>query len=158
MKKRTKIILGSVAGLVLIAVAAVLILAARLDGIVRAVVEREGSSQLKLATTLGAADVSILGGSVTLNELAIANPEGYQDPHIFELGQVNVAVGYSELMGDPVRIRDININSPRLVIERGEQGLAQLNLRDMLSQLETSSSESETAPMENAMNLLPSDA
>lgn len=155
MKKTTKIILASAGGLVLVVVVVLLVLVARLDGIVRSTVEREGSAQLKLATTLGAADVSILGGSVTLDDLAIANPKGYQDPHIFQLGQINVAVSYGELMDDPVRIRDININSPRLVIERGGQGLrdlARINLRDMLGQLE-SGGESETRLVITRLNV-----
>lgn len=138
MKK--KIILGSIAGVVVIVVAAVLIVVARLDGIVKSTVEREGTAQLKLATTLDNANVSILAGSLTLDELTIANPEGYSAPHIFELGQVNVDVSYGELMDDPVRVQSININSPRLVIERGGAGLSELgkiNLRELLAGLET---------------------
>ena len=155
MKKKTRIILGAAAALVLVVVIALLVLVARLDGIVRTTVEREGSSQLKLATTLRDADVSILGGSVTLDELAIANPQGYVDPHIFQLGQISVTVSYGELMDDPVRIRDININSPRLVIERGGAGLgdlAKINLRDMLSQLE-SGTENQTRLVISRLNV-----
>src|SRR5690606_24748899 len=104
----------------------------------------EGTAQLSLATTLGDADVSIFGGSLTLDDLAIANPDGYKSPVLFELGQVNVGVNYGDLMDNPVRVRDININSPRLVIERSAEGLANINLRDLMARLDTSSEEPTT--------------
>lgn len=153
MKK--KIILISIGSVLVLVVAVVLILVARLDGIVKGTVEREGTAQLDLATTLRDADVSIFGASLTLDELAIANPEGYQAPHLFELGQVNVGVSWGDLMSEPVRIRTININSPTLVIERsgeGLQDLGKINLRELLARLDTSS-ESSTKLLIDQLNV-----
>ena len=142
-----KIILISVGVVVLLLVVGVFVVFSRIDSIVKGTVEREGTSQLDLATTLQDADVSIFGGSLTLDELAIANPEGYSAPVMFELGQVNVGVSYGELMDEPVRVRNIHINSPRLVIERSGEGLANLakiNLRDLMERLDTESEEPTT--------------
>ena len=142
-----KIILISLGVVVLLVVVGVAVVFSRIDSIVRTTVEREGTAQLDLATTLQDADLSLFGGSLTLDKLAIANPEGYSAPVIFELGQVNVDVSYGELMDEPVRIGNISINSPRLVIERGAGGLDQLariNLRDLMDRLDTSSDEPTT--------------
>src|SRR5688500_7526493 len=134
-----KIILISVGVVLLVVVVGVVVLLARIDGIIKSTVEREGTTQLDLATTLQDADLSIFGGSLTLNELAIANPEGYSSPVMFELGQVNVGVSYGDLTDEPVRVKTISINSPRLVIERSGEGLANLakiNLRDLMENLD----------------------
>ena len=140
MSKTKKIVLIAVASLAVVLVLGAFIVLSRIDGIVRSTVEREGTNQLSLATTLADADVSLFGGSLTLDKLAVANPEGYAAPEILELGQLNVGVGYGDLLGEPVRVRQINVTSPRLTIERsgeGIRGLTNLNVRDLLKNLET---------------------
>ena len=141
MKRPMKITLGVAAAVLVLLVAGAAVLLARLDGIVKQTVEREGTAQLRLATALDDADVSLLGGTVTLDGLTIANPEGYAAPNLFELGQVSVAAGVGDLTDDPVRVRRITVNSPSLTIERASVGdLAdqlRLNLQDLLDNLET---------------------
>ncbi|MEM7808776.1 MAG: AsmA family protein [Planctomycetota bacterium] len=145
MKRPLKIIAFAFGSLVLLLVVGLVIVAGRLDGIVERVVETEGTKQLSVETLLGDADVSILGGSLTLTDLSIDNPEGYSSDHLFEMGQVSAKVGFAGLTGDPVRIESIDINSPTLTIERGSAGgLAEqlrLNLRDLLANLEMSDEE-----------------
>ena len=135
-----KIILISLAVIVVLIVVGIVVVAYRIDGIVRQTVEREGTNQLDLTTTLANADVGLFSGSLTLDELAVANPEGYSAPRLLELGQIHVGVSYGQLTGDPVRIKSVTINSPRLTIERGGQGLAdlaKLNIRDLMDRLDT---------------------
>ena len=151
MKRPAKIALGVVAAVVVLVIAGVAVLLGRLDGIVESTVEKEGTNQLSLATALDGADVSIFGGSLALDGLTIANPEGYVAPNLFEMGQVSVGVGWSGLTNDPLTIDAIDINSPLLVIERGGDGggLAEqlrLNLRDLLDRIETDP-DSETTKM-----------
>ena len=141
MKRPLKIALGVLAAVVVLLIVGVAVFFTRLDSIVKQTVEREGTAQLDLATTLADADVSVLGGTLTLDGLTVANPPGYAAPNLFELGQVNVGVGYRDLTGDPVRIDSVDINSPSLVIERsgGEGGLVEQlrsNLQDLLDRLD----------------------
>ena len=49
--------------------------------------QTQASSSLNLTTTLGAAHLSILGESLTLDNLAIASPKGFTAPHMFDLGK-----------------------------------------------------------------------
>jgi len=88
-----------------------------LDRIVRHTVETQATAQLNLKTELGGAHVSLLGGSVNLNRLTIASPEGFQAQQMFSLGQADVAAKVSELRDDPVRVSNITLNQPKLVIE-----------------------------------------
>ena len=140
MSKTKKIILIAVAAVLVLVIGGVAVVASRLDGIVRGTVEKEGTSQLSLATTLQDADVSLFGGNVTLDKLAVANPSGYTAPDILQLGQLNVGVNYLDLTKTPVRVRDISITSPKLTIERSGDGLknlANVNVRDLLKNLQT---------------------
>ena len=141
MKRPLKIALIAAAALVLVVLVGAAVLLQRLDGIVKGTVEREGTSQLDLATRLDDADVSVFGGSLALDGLTIANPEGYSAANLFELGRVDVGVSYGDLTGEPVRIKSIDIDAPRLVVERkpggGLRDALNLNLRELLERLET---------------------
>ncbi len=145
MKRPLKIAVAAVGVLVLLLAVGLAVVFGRIDGIVEGVVEKEGTNQLSLETLLGEADVSVLGGSLTLTDLSIDNPEGYSAEHLFEMGQINAAVSLGGLRSDPVRIDSIDINSPVLTIERGSiGGMAEqlrLNLRDLMNNLETDDSE-----------------
>lgn len=88
-----------------------------LDRIVKHTVETQASAQLNLKTELDRAHVSLLGGQVSLNQLRIASPQGFQAPQMFSLGEADVKASVGELRGDPVRVSNITLNQPKLVIE-----------------------------------------
>ena len=104
-----------VVGLLVIAAVAVVLNVGRL---VKRTVEREGSSSLSLATMLDRATVSLLGGKLSLNGLAIASPRGFSAPHMLEVGHVGIAVSYGELKQQPIHVGSITIDKPTLVIEQ----------------------------------------
>lgn len=113
--KRIKWILG---GLAVLLVMAVIIVFMSLNSIVRSQIETQASSSLSLKTTLRSASVSLFGGSLGLNDLAIASPEGFAAPQMFELNGANVGVSLGNLRSDPITIDKIVIDKPRLVIEQ----------------------------------------
>ena len=83
MKKYIKWIVLAV---VVVVIAGLGIVWANLNSIVRRTVERQATSSLDLQTTLGGANVSLLGGSVSLKDLSIASPPGYKAVPMFSLG------------------------------------------------------------------------
>jgi hypothetical protein len=89
-----------------------------LNHLVKQTVETQGSSQLKLKTELDTAKVSLFGGSLSLNDLKIGSPQGFQAPQMFRLTNADVNVKLGELRGDPVRVHSITLDKPKLVIER----------------------------------------
>lgn len=88
-----------------------------LNRIVKHTVESQSSAQLKLKTELDSARVSIFGGQLNLDDLRIASPEGFVAPQMFTLGEADVKVNLGELRQDPVRVSNITLNRPKLVIE-----------------------------------------
>jgi hypothetical protein len=93
-----------------------------LNRIVETTVERQGTAQLNVPTTLGGANVSLFGGSVQLSDFNLGSPEGYAADQMMSLGGLDVQVKLSELRNDPIRIASINVSNPKLVLE--QKGLA----------------------------------
>lgn len=114
MKKLKWIVLA----VVVIVVAAVIGVLVSIDSIVRKAVEVQATSSLDLQTTLGSANVSLLGGSLSLKDLQIASPPGFKADRMFTLAGVKVGVSLNQLRGDPIAIDQVVIDNPRLVIEQ----------------------------------------
>jgi AsmA family len=89
-----------------------------LNRIVKNEIEKQGTASLRLATTLDAARLSIFGGKVGLHGLAIASPKGFATPHMLELSDLDVAVKYAELRGQPIHVASIILNKPKLIVEQ----------------------------------------
>lgn len=113
--KKLKWIAGS---LVLLLIIIVVIVFMSINGIVRNVVESQATSSLNLQTTLASANVSLLGGSLGLNDLQIVSPTGFSAPRMFMLDGVNVGVSVGNLRGDPIAVDRVVIDKPKLVIEQ----------------------------------------
>lgn len=95
-----------------------LIVYINLNGIVRSTIETQTTRQLNLQTDLGAARLALLGGKLSLDDLRIASPAGFQAERILQLDHASVQVQYGQLRQQPVRIQEIVIEKPRLVIEQ----------------------------------------
>lgn len=101
--------------LVLVAVGGVYL---ALDAIVKSVVEKEGTAQLKVQTTLSGVSLGLFRGTVGLDTFAIASPAGFTAPEMFSVGKLSVdSGGIGNLRGEPVRISTIAIDAPVLVVE-----------------------------------------
>jgi hypothetical protein len=103
--------------ILLLLIAGVAVVFAYLDPIVRSTVEKQAANSLKVKTELGAAHVSLLGQSVSLKNFKVGQPEGFVTPEMMSLGGIDVDVKVNELRQDPLRVRQINIRDPKLVIE-----------------------------------------
>jgi hypothetical protein len=115
MKKAIKWIALSVLLLVIVVIGVVWFY---LNSIVKHTVETQATASLNLPTTLGGANVSLLGGSFGLSDLQIASPPGFSADKMFKLGGVKLGVNYSDLKQKPIRVASINIDKPQLVIEQ----------------------------------------
>lgn len=88
------------------------------NSVLRSAIEQQAGKSLNLPTTLGSARLSLFGGSFSLGDLKIGSPAGFEAPEMLSLGGASVRVSYSELRKDPVRIAEVVIDRPRLVIEQ----------------------------------------
>ena len=137
--------------IVIVACALVIIVIAvailSIDGIIRSTVERQATSSLNLTTTLGGAHLSIFGGSLALNDLAIDSPAGFTAKQMFDLGKAELQVSYGQLRNQPVHISAITLENPKLVIEQANGKLNLQALTDQESKTPTTPSGKTTEPM-----------
>ena len=129
MKKIIKWVVIVVILLVVIGVAVVLM---NLNSIIRSTVESQGTAQLQVPTKLGGVNLSLLGGDLALNDFSIGSPKGFNAPQMLALGKAHVAVSYSDLRGDPVKVGKIELEKPKLVIEQSGMNL---NFKALMDQL-----------------------
>lgn len=116
-----------------------------LNAIIKSTVEKQATNSLKLQTTLDSANLSLFGGELALNGLKIAQPAGFDPGHLMALDGLNVKVSIGELTDDPIRIANITIDKPRLLIEN--KG-GTLNIKKMIDDMpKTEPSAGEEKPM-----------
>jgi hypothetical protein len=123
--------------IVLLLIVGVAILYASLDGIIKSVVESQGTEQLKVPTTLDAVSLSLLHGTLNLSNFAIGSPQGFSAPQMMSLGGLSVDTGgLMQLRNEPIHIPSIRIDQPKLVIE---QSGGKLNFKALMDQLSSGS-------------------
>ncbi|MCC7146779.1 MAG: hypothetical protein IT443_10060 [Phycisphaeraceae bacterium] len=110
-KKLTRVAIGVGVGLVVVLVFAFL----ALNQVVKVAVEKGATSALGVPTTLGSADISVIGGSGKIKQLQVNNPEGFKSPYFFNLGEAEAAVALGSLMKDTVELpllalADVTVN------------------------------------------------
>ncbi|MBW8015636.1 MAG: hypothetical protein FVQ82_05580 [Planctomycetes bacterium] len=98
----------------------------------KAGIESAASKALKVDVTLDDISLSILKGSVELDNLIIANPKGYQNPNLLEAGNVKIDVGLRSLMSDTVKIDNMTFDNITVTIE---QKILTNNLQQILNSL-----------------------
>jgi uncharacterized protein involved in outer membrane biogenesis len=119
--------------LVLLVVIAVTVVYFVVDGVVKSVIETQGTEQLKVPTTLGGVSLGLLHGTVDLNALAIGSPPGFSAPQMFSVGKLAVNTGgVMRLRDEPIHISSINIDQPKLVIE---QHGTKVNFRELIDNM-----------------------
>jgi len=105
-------------GLLAVLLLAGVIVFLNLGGIVRRTVESQASASLAVPTSVSSARVSIFGGKLRLDNIAVSSPPGYSSPRILTLGGVSVGVNYGDLRKEPISIDRITLDRPTLVIEQ----------------------------------------
>lgn len=111
--KKLLIVLAVLIGLPLIALG---VAAAMIDPIVKNGTEKLASEALKVPVTLEKATVKY-SGSLTLDGLAIANPEGYQESQACAFERFDAALDVGSLFGDVVEVKHVTVIKPVLTIE-----------------------------------------
>jgi len=111
-RRAWKIIVG-IAVLLLVVLAAVV---ASLDRIAEAGLEKGATAALGVETTVASLDVGVLTGSLSLEEMAVANPDGFPRGHLLKLGRADMGLQISSLLSDTVLVRRIILEEPIVTI------------------------------------------
>ncbi len=137
-KRIWKIIAAAVAVfLVLIAVGWLMI-----DGLAKGAVERGGTYALGVPTTVQSVDLSLIGGSLEMDTLQVANPAGYATPHMMKSGRFRLQVVPGSVLSETVRVPLLQLDGLDIHIE--SKGLGS-NVGEILENVKKLGGEKKTA-------------
>lgn len=127
-----KLLIGLVV-LVVVAGIGVYVLLLYADSLVRAGIEQASTQATGQKTTLASAHVAILSGSLTLDQLTISNPTGFDNPLIFRMGDAQAQVTLASLLEETIEIPLIRLEHIQLNLIRNNKG--EQNLKVILDRL-----------------------
>ena len=113
---------GVIAALIVVVIGVLVLVVANLDSVVKAAVERIGPEVTQTEVRLDDVDISARSGTGALRGLFVGNPDGFEMPSVFELGEISVDVDVGSLTSDTVVIREIVIAAPQITYEIGADG------------------------------------
>ena len=105
--------------LVLLAIlaAAWFLLAASLNDIVKATVEKVGSDVTGTEVTLDKVEISLTAGQGSLFGFRMTNPEGFQSEQAFRFDEVTIKLDVTTVASDPVVIKEVVVLNPEITYE-----------------------------------------
>lgn len=127
---------------VLLVGAGVGVLIWRVNDIARTAIEQGGERAMGVPTRVDGVAVALLGGTLDLDGLTVANPQGYQSPHLMRTEKFKVAVRPTAFFKDHVTIDRIELNDVHVRLERSEQN-GQYNAKVIADHLEAYSQRDE---------------
>lgn len=114
------------------------------NNLVETAVEESGDYVLGVSTNLGSAGLDIGGGSLSLDDYTISNPDGFQGENFMVLNHAMLDVNSGSILDDEVVIDSIVLDGFRLSLEQIDNKGNYLTILDNLKKFElSSSSESE---------------
>ena len=119
-----------------------------IDGMLKYAIQSAIAKQLNVDASASKVSLSFLSGNVTISNLKISNPPGYQYKHVFEANSISVTTSIGGLLSNPIEIKDITIDGVSIVIE--QKGLTN-NVSDMLKSM-PKPQQTETKTTEPAKN------
>ena len=108
---------------------------------IKMAVEKAASKVLNVAVTLEGVNLKPIAGSLELDNLAVANPEGFETKTLLNMGNAQVKLKTASLLSDTVEIEYIKLDGIDFTLE--QKGLTS-NLNTILKSLPKKSETDET--------------
>ncbi|WP_432798429.1 hypothetical protein [Poriferisphaera sp. WC338] len=140
-----KWVIRGLLGLIAIIILVVVIALIYVDTIAKSAVEYAATTATGCKTTLRDISVGVFSGTVTLDDLEMANPEGWGDLYFFKLGHGATGVRLSSLMEETVVVPKLELDDLTInLIQKGSESNYQTIL-DNLSKLQSKNEETKEA-------------
>jgi len=133
MKKSLKALRIILLVIAILVVAVVIIVDLFADRAVKIGIEAAATKTLNVAVDIDDVELSIMGGSLALQNLIIKNPPGYQHDKLLELRNARIKVNVRSLLNDVVNIRQIKLNGMEVTLE--QRGVSGNNLQDVIKSI-----------------------
>ena len=87
-----------------------------------------GPKVTQTQVSVEAVDLSLTRGGGKISGVKVGNPEGYKNENIFELGEIEVQVKPTSIVGDTIIVKKVHVNAPKISYEKTMKGS---NLKDL---------------------------
>jgi len=118
--KRVLLIGGGVVVAIVIAVAYVLY--SSLDSIIAAEIKKYGSQYTGTDVHVDGVHLDLTSGKGEITGFSVANPAGFDTPKAIEAGTITLAIDIDSITDNPIVIKEIVIDKPRVTYEVGADG------------------------------------
>ncbi len=142
-----KLLLRILLVVVLLAVAAAVVAYLWIDTLAKKGIEEGGTYALGVPTKVQTVSVGLFGGTMELDGLNVANPQGFQTPHVMHSGKFDVEIIPSSLFGDVVQVRKFELDGLDINFE---QKLPDSNIKLILDHIQKIAGGGEDKPEEPA--------
>jgi cell division septum initiation protein DivIVA len=123
-----KVILGLALIIVFAIAGGVYYVLTNLDSLIEAAIEKHGSEATGTAVLVDSVKIDLSNGAGGISGLTIANPQGFDLPYAFSLGEIRAGIDLESLKEEPYIIDEITILSPRVFVEINEDTRTNLNV------------------------------
>ncbi len=114
------------------AAAAVYFIIFRLDSVVETRIEKAATMAFGSRVEVGGVRTNLRDGTLTVDQISVANPPGFENPYAVRLNTVQAAVDYQGL-----EIKRVEIKNPEFYVEERD---GKINFDLMLQALDSGSS------------------
>lgn len=122
MKRLLIIAVSGFAVLLLAVIGLFTFLIGNLDGIVKDVIESQGSEVAGVPVTVSGVEITLLDGRAAISALEIGNPDGFKSDNAVSLDGISVQIDTASI-GDPVIvIKEISVDAPMVTYELAPGG------------------------------------
>ncbi len=122
-----KVLLRTLAVVVVVAIGAVLYTLTRLDSLVAGAIEDHGSRVTDTSVSVSGVDISLREGRGTIAGLVVASPGGYAADEAFTLGEITLDLDLQSLRGEPIVIEEIRVAAPVIRAEFAADGSSNID-------------------------------
>lgn len=135
-----KLVLRIVGILAIVLVLAVVVALVFVDQLTASGIRKASTYATGTEVTLESADLGITSGTLTLDQLVIANPEGFDTDHFLSLGRGDMDVELGTVTSDVIQVPAVTLRDVSIVLERKD---GKANYQVILDHLESVSGETD---------------
>jgi hypothetical protein len=118
--KRVLLVGGGVIIVLVITVAYVLY--SSLDSIIADAIEKYGSRYTGTAVAVDGVHLDLTSGKGDISGFSVANPAGFETPKAIRVGAITLAVDVGSVTSNPIIVKEIVIDKPKVTYEVGTHG------------------------------------
>jgi hypothetical protein len=119
-----------------------------LDVIVRVAIEHYGPQIAGVPVHVSGVDLSTADGRGVVHGLEIGSPTGFDAPHAASVGEIRVVVDPATVREPVVRIRELSVEAPDIIYERGDHGTNLAAIQKNIKGYIAANGESQSGPAE----------